>query len=59
MAIEVKIAPSWKGPLEKEFEKEYFENLIQFIKQEYPKRRPFIRPAKKFSERLIAVHLKM
>ena len=35
MAIEVKIAPSWKGQLEKEFEKEYFENLIQFVKQEY------------------------
>jgi uracil-DNA glycosylase len=35
MAIEVKIAPSWKGHLEKEFEKEYFINLIQFVKQEY------------------------
>src|ERR1043165_4888509 len=35
MAIEVKIAPSWKGQLEKEFEKEYFANLIQFFKQEY------------------------
>ncbi len=35
MAIDVKIAPSWKGQLEKEFEKDYFENLIQFVKQEY------------------------
>ena len=35
MSIEVKIAPSWKGKLEKEFEKEYFIDLIQFVKQEY------------------------
>lgn len=35
MAIDVKIAPSWKGQFEKEFEKEYFKNLTQFVKQEY------------------------
>lgn len=35
MTIDVKIAPSWKGQLEKEFEKEYFDKLIQFVKQEY------------------------
>ncbi|MBI1767523.1 MAG: uracil-DNA glycosylase [Bacteroidetes bacterium] len=33
--MDVKIAPSWKGQLEKEFEKEYFDKLIQFVKQEY------------------------
>ena len=35
MAIEVKIAPSWKGQLENEFKKEYFTNLIHFVKEEY------------------------
>lgn len=35
MAIDVKIAPSWRDKLEKEFEKEYFSSLIQFVKQEY------------------------
>ena len=35
MAIDVKIAPSWKVHLEKEFEKEYFTTLIEFVKQEY------------------------
>jgi uracil-DNA glycosylase len=35
MAIDVKIAPSWKVHLEKEFEKEYFSNLIQLVKEEY------------------------
>lgn len=35
MSMDVKIAPSWKGKLEAEFEKEYFGNLIQFVKQEY------------------------
>jgi len=32
---DVKIAPSWKGMLESEFEKEYFDKLIQFVKSEY------------------------
>ena len=35
MAVDVKIAPSWKIHLEKEFEKDYFSTLIQFVKQEY------------------------
>jgi uracil-DNA glycosylase len=35
MTIDVKIAPSWKERLKKEFEKEYFANLTQFVKQEY------------------------
>jgi len=35
MSVDVKIAPSWKGKLEPEFEKEYFKNLIAFVKSEY------------------------
>ncbi|HCW07910.1 MAG TPA: uracil-DNA glycosylase [Cytophagales bacterium] len=35
MAVEVKIAPSWKSHLEKEFEQEYFIGLIDFVRQEY------------------------
>lgn len=35
MSAEVKIAPSWKSKLESEFQKPYFEELIQFVKQEY------------------------
>lgn len=35
MAVDVKIAPSWRAKLETEFEKEYFSNLIQFVKHEY------------------------
>jgi uracil-DNA glycosylase len=35
MAIEVNIASSWKGQLEKEFKKEYFVKLIQFVRHEY------------------------
>jgi uracil-DNA glycosylase len=35
MAMDVKIAPSWKEQLGNEFEKEYFSNLIHFIKEEY------------------------
>ncbi|SCY03242.1 Uracil-DNA glycosylase [Nonlabens sp. Hel1_33_55] len=31
----VKIDPSWKEVLREEFNKEYFENLITFVKQEY------------------------
>jgi len=33
--MEIKIEPSWKGKLQTEFEKEYFENLVQFVKSEY------------------------
>jgi len=35
MPSDVKIADSWKGKLEKEFEKEYFTQLTQFVKNEY------------------------
>lgn len=35
MAKEVKIAPSWREKLESEFEKPYFEQLIDFVKEEY------------------------
>ncbi len=35
MPVEVKIADSWKGKLEKEFDKEYFTQLIQFVRNEY------------------------
>ena len=31
----VKIAPSWGQKLKEEFEKDYFLNLVQFVKQEY------------------------
>ncbi len=35
MPAEVKIADSWKGKLENEFEKEYFIQLTQFVRDEY------------------------
>ena len=35
MAAEVKIAPSWNSRLSVEFDKPYFQNLIQFVRQEY------------------------
>ena len=33
--MEVQINPSWKPYLKEEFEKEYFQKLIDFVKQEY------------------------
>lgn len=33
--MNVQIHPSWKAHLQPEFEKPYFEQLIQFVKQEY------------------------
>lgn len=33
--VDVKIEPSWKELLKDEFEKPYFSELIQFVKQEY------------------------
>lgn len=33
--MEVKIEPSWKEELSSEFEKDYFQSLIQFVKSEY------------------------
>ena len=35
MVAEVKIAPSWKEGLKAEFEKSYFIELINFVKEEY------------------------
>ncbi len=35
MVSDVKIAPSWKERLKSEFEKPYFNQLIDFVKQEY------------------------
>jgi uracil-DNA glycosylase len=35
MSLNIKIASSWKSKLEEEFHKPYFEQLIQFVKQEY------------------------
>ncbi|MDX1629763.1 MAG: uracil-DNA glycosylase [Fulvivirga sp.] len=35
--MDVKIAPSWKSHLRNEFEKPYFENLVEFVKSEYQK----------------------
>lgn len=34
-AMDVKIVPSWKARLSEEFEKPYFNTLIEFVKQEY------------------------
>ena len=33
--MDVSIEPSWKLQLHKEFEKDYFKNLVQFVKNEY------------------------
>jgi uracil-DNA glycosylase len=33
--MDVKIASSWKDRLSEEFEKEYFKNLVNFVKEEY------------------------
>lgn len=33
--MDVRIAPSWKGRLEPEFQKDYFRNLADFVRQEY------------------------
>ena len=33
--MEVRIAPTWKKRLEAEFEKDYFGQLTDFVKQEY------------------------
>src|SRR6478736_1795481 len=35
MPAEIKIADSWKGKLQEEFDKEYFKELILFVKKEY------------------------
>ncbi|MFC4635831.1 uracil-DNA glycosylase [Dokdonia ponticola] len=33
--MDLQIHPSWKQELEKEFDKEYFKDLIKFVKEEY------------------------
>ena len=33
--MDVKIEPSWKECLQQEFEKDYFVNLVEFVKKEY------------------------
>ncbi len=33
--MQVKIADSWKNILQQEFDKEYFKNLTDFVKNEY------------------------
>ena len=35
LGMDVKIAPSWKTKLENEFSQPYFNQLIEFVKQEY------------------------
>ena len=35
MSVDVKIEPSWKNILEKEFDKEYFVKLTEFVRAEY------------------------
>ncbi|HEV8514628.1 MAG TPA: uracil-DNA glycosylase [Cyclobacteriaceae bacterium] len=35
MPADIKIADSWKGKLQNEFEKDYFTQLIQFVRNEY------------------------
>ena len=37
--MDVKIAPDWKELLAPEFEKPYFADLTQFVRQEYATRR--------------------
>lgn len=39
--MNVRIHPSWKNELEKEFEKDYFQNLTDFVKQEYTENKCF------------------
>ena len=39
--MNVRIHPSWKKELEPEFEKDYFKNLINFVKQEYTENKCF------------------
>ncbi len=41
--MEVKIAPDWGGILKGEFEKPYFEALVQFVREEYGRGRVFPR----------------
>jgi uracil-DNA glycosylase len=47
--MKVKIEESWKNILQAEFEKPYFENLIQFVKTEYQTQRCFPKGSQIFS----------
>ncbi len=47
--MDVKIEQSWKNILQSEFEKEYFQNLIQFVKNEYKTQRCFPKGSDIFS----------
>jgi uracil-DNA glycosylase len=44
--MEVKIEPSWKNVLQKEFGEEYFSKLVEFVKSEYQKKTVY--PSAKF-----------
>jgi uracil-DNA glycosylase len=39
--MDVKIEPGWKSALHAEFEKPYFESLVEFVKKEYASKRIF------------------
>ena len=42
--MEVKIAPSWKGKLQEEFEKPYFQELTEFVRDEYKEHKVYPPP---------------
>jgi len=46
--MNVKIDKSWKKKLRSEFEKEYFQNLVQFVRQEYLNKTVYPRPENVF-----------
>ena len=39
--MDVKISPKWKEWIGREFDKPYFGQLVDFVKQEYAQRRVF------------------
>ncbi|MBP9718652.1 uracil-DNA glycosylase [Candidatus Gracilibacteria bacterium] len=41
----VKLEPSWKATLEKEFDKEYFKELTEFVRNEYKKKKVYPPPS--------------
>jgi len=41
--MDVNIEPSWKAELQEEFDKPYFAEIVQFLKKEKKRARPFIR----------------
>ena len=44
MTLNVKINESWRPYLEGEFEKDYFKNLVEFVKKEYKERKIYPPP---------------